>query len=47
MVQGPGNGKNTEELIEFPCKYDVKAMGLKGVRFEALVQDRVPTHWRR
>ncbi|NOZ11899.1 MAG: DUF493 domain-containing protein [Gammaproteobacteria bacterium] len=41
---GNGNGIQSEDLIEFPCKYEVKAMGLRSVRFEALVQEIVSRH---
>ena len=41
----PDNGSDQQEtLLEFPCKFPVKAMGLKGDGFEALVTEIILKH---
>ena len=44
-------GNNSGDLVQdaelglqFPCRYEVKAMGLQNPRFEALVQSIVSNH---
>jgi putative lipoic acid-binding regulatory protein len=46
---GDGNGDGErdildEELLKFPCRYEIKAMGRESVRFEALVHGIVTGH---
>jgi len=45
-AKGNGNGDagQTESLLEFPCRYEIKAMGRDTPRFEALVQEIVSRH---
>lgn len=41
------NGKNNghdPELLTFPCKIDIKALGRQSSRFEALVHELVSRH---
>jgi putative lipoic acid-binding regulatory protein len=42
--KGNGNGRGAEQLLEFPCRYEIKVMGRESVRFEALVQGIVCRH---
>ena len=47
MVEGNGKDKgngHAKTLLEFPCRYEIKAMGREGIRFEALVQGIVCRH---
>jgi len=43
-----GNGKDTESpaLLTFPCTIDVKALGRRSPRFEAIVHQLVLAHIR-
>lgn len=47
MPAGPGgvitrgSGVQPAETLEYPCRYEVKAIGRDGMRFEALVQSAV------
>lgn len=34
----PGSGVQPPEVMEFPCRYEIKAIGRGAIRFEALVQ---------
>jgi putative lipoic acid-binding regulatory protein len=46
-TQGNGDGDqaiDTHELLKFPCRYEIKAMGRESVRFEALVHGIVTGH---
>lgn len=44
-VNPPGNGSEQQEtLLEFPCKFPVKAMGRGDVEFEALVTKIILSH---
>ena len=44
-IHPPGNGSDQQEtLLEFPCKFPVKAMGRNADDFEALVTKLVLTH---
>ncbi len=36
--------ESVETLLEFPCRFPIKAMGLAGVQFEALVVEIVNRH---
>jgi len=38
-----GNGRSAE-LLTFPCRFDIKAMGRASARFEALVHAIVSRH---
>ena len=43
--KGPdGNDKAVGELLSFPCRYEIKAMGRDNFRFSALVQSIVTRH---
>lgn len=42
-ASGGGNGRHAE-VLTFPCRYEVKAMGRAGARFEALVHAIVSRH---
>jgi putative lipoic acid-binding regulatory protein len=35
---GRGSGVQPPEAIEFPCRYEIKAIGRRSARFDALVQ---------
>lgn len=44
-IHPPENGRDQQEtLLEFPCKFPVKAMGRDDGSFEALVTDIVLKH---
>jgi putative lipoic acid-binding regulatory protein len=41
---GSGNGQEKETLLEFPCRFPIKAMGRAGGGFEAIVTHIVRSH---
>jgi hypothetical protein len=42
---GNGQGKPLlEDLLEFPCRYEIKVMGLSSTRFEAVVHAIIGEH---
>lgn len=46
MTATNGKGDQAPELLTFPCTMDVKAIGRRSPRFEALVQQLVLAHIR-
>ncbi|MCF7984759.1 MAG: DUF493 domain-containing protein [Thiohalocapsa sp.] len=44
MSDSDGQSNNDETLLEFPCRFPIKAMGRAGTRVEAVVVDIVRRH---